>query len=218
MVGRAPETAPRHSGRALPTEVRERYDPASPATDASGPSRPLVIQRFTWTAGKRRAGIALGGAAAAVGAGLLAAGTAPVWGGALLGAGILGGLASYFTRPRQNQAQAPAAPQMVQQGGAGDHERQTWTHPITGNHRFVISSGHGYRPQHRVGGPDITQLAPRDEIETAILHHLAPDVQNGNIAVDTGGERQVLVAGQTVHYRYRRYSPDRTGVGTYFLP
>lgn len=99
-----------------------------------------------------------------------------------------------------------------------DSYRQFWSHPRTPDHQYQVSSGHGYRREHRVGGPDITQLAGRHEIESAIVHHLSSHIDS--VPLGQGGERQVPVQGQNVSYRFRRDKDDRqkTGIGTYFLP
>ncbi|WP_437972163.1 hypothetical protein WMF04_23975 [Sorangium sp. So ce260] len=99
-----------------------------------------------------------------------------------------------------------------------DGYSQSWTHPRTGDHVYKISSGHGYRAQHREGGPDITQLASRHEIESAIVHHLSSHIQQDTVKLGQSGENQVQVGDQAVHYRYKRFAAGQTGIGTYFLP
>jgi hypothetical protein len=126
-------------------------------------------------------------------------------------------------RDRRDQERARIArlPRVVQRSAhdpSQDGYTQTWTHPTTGDHRYSVSSGHGYRAEHRKDGPDITRLASRHEIETSIIEHLSDQMRQGLVPLHHEGEHQVSVAGQNVHYRFKRYANDRTGVGTYFLP
>jgi hypothetical protein len=134
-------------------------------------------------------------------------------------------LAQQHQQPPQQVPQQPPqqvlAPQLHSTSNhAINHDgyRQNWTHPNTDGHQYMVSSGHGYRAQHRVGGPDITGLAPRNTIEHAIVSHMSNHVQNGTVPIGHSGEHQVPVGGQTVHYRYKRIDANRTGIGTYFLP
>ena len=124
-------------------------------------------------------------------------------------------------RRDQERARVARLPRIVQRSAhdpSQDGYTQTWTHPTTGDHRYSVSSGHGYRAEHRKDGPDITQLASRHEIETAIIEHLSDKMRQGLVPLHHEDEHQVPVGGQNVHYRFKRYAADRTGVGTYFLP
>jgi hypothetical protein len=134
--------------------------------------------------------------------------------GSALG-GLLGGLAGHlYTGPSAAVAPLlPAGPSSVSGALGSDGYRQTWQH---GGIDYLFSSGHGYRQQHRPGGPDITVLDTMNNIETAILADLVTFAPAA--ALQDSGERPVTVGGQAVHYRYRKFAAAKVGIGTYFLP
>lgn len=97
--------------------------------------------------------------------------------------------------------------------GARESYRQTW---VVGDVRYIVSSGHGYRPEHKKGGPDVTKVGAMNEIERAILADMSSIV--AGLAKGNSGERSVTVNGHAVSYRYRKIDDKSVGIGTYFLP
>jgi hypothetical protein len=109
----------------------------------------------------------------------------------------------------------PSEPTSV--NGNGDGYRQIWT---VGAIQYIFSSGHGYRPNHHPPNQDpsldITALGSMNDIELAILAHI---VGPGGIpAVGVSGTRPITFAGEPVEYRFKRFSPDKMGIGTYYRP
>jgi hypothetical protein len=96
---------------------------------------------------------------------------------------------------------------------ARESYRQTW---VVGEVRYIFSSGHGYRPGHKKGGPDVTKVGAMNEIERAILADISSIM--AGLAKGNGGERSVTVNGHSVNYRYRKIDDKGVGIGTYFLP
>jgi hypothetical protein len=120
-------------------------------------------------------------------------------------------------------ATAPAIPDAPQKttgtpppwasDAARETYRQTW---VVGEVSYIVSSGHGYRAEHKPGGPDVTAVGTMNEIERAILADISSIV--ASLDVGKTGERPVSVNGQTVHYRYKKFAAKSVGIGTYFLP
>lgn len=104
-------------------------------------------------------------------------------------------------------------------GGEGDHY---WREYTLFEWQVRISVGHGYRPNHRpneVFAPDLTRDGRMDDFANAILGDIS-DMYLAESLPDRGssGERNVIVGGSSVAYRYRvDPANDRFYVGTFFV-
>ena len=96
---------------------------------------------------------------------------------------------------------------------ARESYRQTW---LVGEVRYIVSSGHGYRPEHKKGGPDVTKVGTMNEIERAILADISSIV--AGLPKGNSDERSVTVSNQKVNYRFKKIDDKRVGIGTYFIP